>query len=646
MEGDAEMRHPITFVSATLALAVSASVWAQDRAGDAQLADLTSLSLEALMNIQVTSVSQVAEPLSAAPAAIQVINAEDIRRSGARNLPEVLRLATGLQVAQIDNRSWAITARGFNNSLADKLEVRLDGRSLYTPLFSGVLWEMQDPLLQDIERIEVIRGPGAEVWGANAVNGVINIVTKSAAQTPGTYLSLHAGNELEHHVSVREGLDLGTLGAWRVYAQSREHDTSQSGSAGVTSVDGLRVASAGLRGDLSLSVRDSLMLSLNAQDAEAGTRQSRSGDTESLTGVDLIARWTRIYSDRSDLRVQLSADHFRRDIPGFYGETRRQVDLDLRHRWQASSRHELIWGGAWRVSADHIRNSDAVIFDPSRRRLQTASLFLRDRISLADDLTLTLGSRFEHNDYTGFEYQPTARLSWQLDPKHTLWSTLSRATRSPNRVDRDYNIPSADPQGISLVGNTKFQSERAQVAELGWRQRFSDRLSLDMVGFYADYDRLRGITFLDAQSVAVSNEGRGHGYGAEISAIWVPHEDVRVWLGYTYLHIDFGAYPGSTDITIAGANEQDPAHAVNLRVAWDLSRRISTDLQWRFVDELEDPGVPSYLELDLNLAYKWTPQLHFELAGRNLLDRHHPEFNDGRGANLERAIHAGVVWEF
>lgn len=601
--------------------------------------DLTYLSLEDLLNIQVTSVSRVAESISGAAASIQVVTAEDISRSGARNLPEALQLITGVQIARIDARQYAITTRGFNGSIADKLEVRLDGRSLYTALFSGVLWEAQDPPLEDIDRIEVIRGPGASLWGANAVNGVINIVTKSAADTHGGHLTLSGGDERRYHLLARHGLELGERGDLRVYAQTRKIDASVQAD-GSESRDAREISSAGLRADLSLNARDQLMLSLNGQDTRYDNASVAPDMRETVRGLDLIARFTRRYSADSDVQLQFNYDRLLRNIPGQFGEQRDQFDVDLRHRWAPGKTHELIWGAGFRRSMDDIRNSDIIIFDPASSSLDTFNVFLQDRIRLSETLTLTLGSKFEHNDYTGFEYQPSARISWLLSDSQTLWAALSRASRSPNRVDRDLAVPS-----VGLIVNDSFESERAKVAEFGWRGRLGAKLSLDLSTFYAEYDKLRGFAFTPQGENFLSNEGAGRSYGAEFTAVWALQPNLRLWLGYTYLNVDFAAYPGSQDFNIAISNQNDPRHQAQVRLVWDPTPRWRAHAQLRYVGPLLDPGTKAYTELDLHLSYALRPNLQLELTGRNLLDRSHPEFNDGSGANIERAISAGIRWD-
>ncbi len=616
---------------------------AAGRAEPSQLAalpeDLTRLSLEDLLNIQVTSVSRVAEDMSDAPAAIRVLTSSDIARSGARNLPELLQLISGVQVARINGRSWAVASRGFNASTSDKLEVRLDGRTLYTPLFSGVVWELQDPPLDSIDRIEVIRGPGASLWGANAVNGVINIISKPANETLGSSLLLRAGDELKRQVYARQGQDFGAAGAWRIYAQTRA--TGPSGMpqpAGWN--DSHEISSAGIRGDLSLSPRDELMVSANIQDAEMGV-ESTPSRPETMRAGDLILRWNRRQSEHSDFQLQFNLDKSWRHAPTSFGEERTQIDLEFRHRQQLG-RHELVWGVGARRSMDQIENGVAIFFDPANSDLDTYNVFLQDRLPLGEQLNLTLGSKFEHNEYTGLEIQPSLRLSWRPGPQRMFWAAISRAARSPNRLDRDLGVIL---EGPDFVTNDRFEAERAVVGELGWRQRLSADLSLEMSSHYADYDLLRGVSIRDADSFVVSNNGHGRGYGAELDLLWAPQANWRLWLGYTYLNLRYGPYADRLDITIESGNETDPQQQVKMRGSWDIRPRLQLNGQFRWVDRLPDRGTPDYAELNLYLTYSLRPTLQLQLGGRNLLDAEHPEFGTTAESQAQREVFAGLRWE-
>lgn len=607
--------------------------------------DLTELSIEQLLDIQVTSVARTEQNLFTAPAAIDVITHRDLMRSGAQNLPQALRMATGLQVAQINGRQWAIAARGFNSGLSDKLEVRLNGRTLYTPLFSGVIWEFLDQPLDDIERIEVIRGPGAALWGANAMNGVINIVTRSAQESGGSRVAVGGGSSRLYRSYARHTMQVGEQGAVRVFVQSQSWDNTENGTM-AESRDERDIHSGGMQADLSLSERDDLLVTLDGTTTDMGSSQAREGESETMQGAALVTRWTRKFNPQSDVQLQLSADYFDRDIPGHFGEIRRQAELDVKHRWQPAPGHDLVWGLGARRSSDDIRNSAAVIFEPASRNLDYFNLYAQDRIALSGDLELTAGARLEHNDYTGVEFQPNLRLGWQLGERQFLWSALAQASRAPNRVDRDFVVPGPEPGTFVVVANDSFESEIARVAELGWRSRPLDNLTVSLTAFYADYDDLRGIGFNADGDPVVGNEGEGHSIGGELSLSWQPVSNIEMHLGYSYLDLEFHPSKGSQDPSIEAANENDPTHQANLRVIWDVSPKLTGFAHLRFVDALPDLQTPAYTQLDMEWQYRLTDGISIAVGGRNLLDREHPEFNDGSQALVERSGHVELRWDF
>lgn len=632
----------IGFASALCLNGVSTPVQASEWASLPD--DLTRLSLEELLDIQVTSVSLTEERWSEAAAAVQVITAQDIRNSGAQDLPGVLRLATGLHVAQINGRSWAITARGLNSSLADKMEVRLDGRSLYTPLFSGVLWEAQMPALETIDRIEIIRGPGASLWGANAVNGVINIVSKAAYATRGALVSVAAGNELEHSAYLRYGLSLGKGSSLRLNLQTQSWDSTRDPNQ-TSGNDAREQQAAGLRWDWESTGPDSVFVSLNRRELETGSAVILPGAREAIDGTDLTARWTRTLARGGDIQVQASYEDSSRLMPGWYAEQRQQWELDFRHHRPLDDAHEVVWGVSWRRSVDELDNqSSSFNFTPSERALDTRGLFGQWRWRTPVGPILTLGTKLEYTDYTDLEVQPTLRLAWKAG-ENQYWASLSRATRVPNRVDRDYFLTPPQGQGLVLVGNQDFESERALVGEWGWRRQFAPRVNLDLTLFYADYTGLRGVSPVGGGAFKVANAGSGRTFGSEMSLVWSPLADVRVWFSHTYLDVKFAADPSSGDFTIAGANEQDPRHQILARAEWAPNARWQLNTAWRHVGKLDDLNTPAYTEADLRLAYRPSAPWELSLVGRNLLNTAHPEFSDESGAQAEREVYLGVTWE-
>ena len=430
------------------------------------------MSLEELLEINVTSVSRKPEKLSQVASAIQVITNEEIRRAGATNIPEALRLAPNLQVAQVGAHQWAISARGFNSTTANKLLVLVDGRSVYTPLFSGVFWDIQDILLEDVERIEVISGPGGTVWGANAVNGVINIITKGASETRGAYAEAGVGTTPNAFAGARYGGAMGTHAAFRVYGQYFDRDNEVYAN-GDDATDSWRMGQGGLRLDAQTSKRDALMVKA---DGYGGNENVATGGTSTVSGGNLTTRWTRDLSPQSGLSLQVYFDHTQLSNPepasqfspaGTLKDRLDSYDIDFEHHLAVGSRNQLVWGLGYRFTHDVVDNSRPLAFVPSHLDHSLVSGFVQDELALRKDLFLTLGTKLEHNDYTGYEFEPTARLRWILTPTQMVWGAVSRAVRMPSRVDRDLSQPSEFP--VILVGSDDFESETLIAYELGYR---------------------------------------------------------------------------------------------------------------------------------------------------------------------------------
>ena len=420
----------------------------------ARVDDLASLSLESLMNIDVVSVSKRSEPLQQSPAAVFVLDGSTIIRSGVKSIPEALRLIPGLQVARLDSHTYAITARGFNSTVADKLEVLMDGRSLYTPLYSGVFWDSQDTLMDDIARIEVIRGPGAALWGANAVNGVVNIVTKTAADTQGGLQQYGGGGEFEGFAAWRYGGKVAELGHYRVYAKTT-HYTAQELAGPGDAGDAGQNDQLGFRTDLSINERDTLTLQ---GDLYKGiTENPATSKAEFANGHNLISRWKRRYDDHSDTEVQFIYEQLRRNNRNNFAGDRNIYDLDIKQRFAAGERQNFVIGGGYHVTDDDIENllPALIKFVPNARKDQTLDLFVQDQIELIKNkLHLTLGAKYEKNDYSGEEFQPSARVSYIVNDRNTAWGAVSRAVRIPNRLDHTIDIYS----GL-LIGDRQFRSE-------------------------------------------------------------------------------------------------------------------------------------------------------------------------------------------
>src|SRR6266446_877925 len=448
---------------------------------------LKQLSLEELFDLEVTSVSQKPEPVSKTAAAVHVVTSDDIRRTGALSIPEALRYVPGVEVARVDSRSYAITARGFNGTTANKLLVLIDGRSVYTPLYSGVFWDAQDAFMEDIEQIEVIRGPGATVWGANAVNGVINVISKSAANTQGFLVTGGAGNMERGFAGARYGGALGPRAFFRVYAKAFDRGPSKL-PHGQDAGDASRMHQGGLRADWTPTTADGV--TVQGDFYGSGIDRRSAGPTD-ISGSNGLARWTRAFSGHSSLQLQGYYDRTKREIASTLNEALDTYDLTLNHHLAPAARHDVVWGLGFPLTDDDVRNSSALLaFLPPRLTQRLYTGFVQDEIALeADRLYLTMGSKVEHNSYTGFEYQPSLRLAWMPKPEQTLWAAASRAVRAPSRIDRDFFVPAQPP--YFLVGDSTFQSEVLYAYELGYKSRPLTDLTASISTFYNVYDKLR-----------------------------------------------------------------------------------------------------------------------------------------------------------
>jgi iron complex outermembrane recepter protein len=606
---------------------------------------LKKLSVEQLMNIEITSVSKRPEKLSETASGIQVITREDIRRSGATRLPEALRLASNLEVAQVDSRQWAISARGFSSTTANKLLVLIDGRTIYTPLYSGVFWDVQDTLLEDIERIEVISGPGAALWGANAVNGVINIITRAAKDSHGIFLEGGGGSELRGFGAIRYGGALASNLHFRAYGKYFDRDSTVLPN-GLDGTNDWHMGQGGFRLDWDVSKADLVTLQGDLYD---GRIAQPAGNDIAVSGGNVIGRWSHTISDDSDFKLQLYCDRTQRNIPGTFAENLDTYDVDFQHRFSQGKRHDIIWGLGYRLIEDDVRNSTALAFLPPRVSRQWFSAFGQDEIALVRDrLHLTLGTKVEHNDYTGYEFQPSGRLAWKLSLRQTVWAAISRAVRTPSRIDRELFAPSAPP--FLLAGGPNFDSEDLLAYELGYRVQPHPRLSLSAAAYYNVYDNLRSLESLGSAAafpIVIGNGQKGESYGAEFTADYRVKEWWQLRVGYTDLQIHIRPKPGSTDTTFGSTESNDPNHQFFLRSSLDLPWHFELDPAFRYVSRIANQSVPAYGELDLHLAWRPTPKLEFSIVGQNLLHSHHAEFgNPAARQEIERGVYGKVLWRF
>lgn len=611
-----------------------------------QPATLKALSIEELMNVEVTSVSKRPERLFEAASAIQVITREDIRRSGAASIPEALRLAPNLEVAQIDARQWAISARGFNSTTSNKLLVLIDGRNVYTPLYAGVFWDVQDTLLDDIDRIEVISGPGATVWGANAVNGVINIITKKAKDTQGFLLKGGGGTELRGLGAVRYGGHVRNLD-FRFYGKYSDHNRSVT-PVGADANDDWHTGQIGFRTEIQASRTDVVTLQ---GDIYSGRAMQMPARDIGLGGGNLMGRWERSLSENSDLKLQFYYDRTNRRVPATFAEGLDTFDLDLQHRFGLGERHDVVWGVAYRLIEDDIVNYPALAFLPPHVSRQWFSAFAQNEFAIVKDrLHATFGIKIEHNDYTGFELQPTARLIWRINTQQSLWGAISRAVRTPSRIDREFFVPDRPP--FLLSGNSNFIAENVIAYELGYRTQLPRRFSLSLASYYNDYDHLRSLERLSPAQpaplpVVIGNGVRGKSYGAELAVDYQLREGLRLGAGYSPLKMRFSRKPGSTDPNPGVSEAHDPDHRFLFRGSVDLPGRLEFDPTFRYVSRIANQNLPGYVELDSRLGWRPTPRLDLSLVGRNLLHRRHAEFGAiASRREIERSVGLKAVWSF
>ena len=633
-------------------LALVAASLAAASAGAAEVQpEYVELTFAELSEIRITSVSKKPERLADAAASVYVITADDLRRSGAANLPEALRLAPNLQVAQTNAYGYSISARGFNSSSANKLLVLIDGRSVYTPLFAGVFWDVQDVLLEDVERIEIISGPGGTLWGTNAVNGVINIITRSAAETQGVLASAAGGNRRQDG-AVRYGATLDNGVAYRLYAKYSNLNHNETAS-GLAVDDAAYRTQVGFRADWA-GAADRLSLQANAYGGASGQPPpgviSVSGTNVALglisvSGANVVARWERALAGGGSVSLQSYFDRTRREVVPSFSEALDIIDTQFQHTLAPLGRHALVWGASYRHSKDELINSSFFAFLPASLEQKWSSVFAQDEIRLLDALHLTLGARVEHNDYTGTEVLPNLRLAWRPAPEHTLWSAVSRAVRAPSRFDIDVYVPSKPP--FLLDGGAQVRSELATVYEVGYRGQAAAALSYSLTVFHTDYDYLRtqDIAPNGRQFIFTSNM-EGSTTGVEMWGTWQANAAWRLHAGLTALRERLHLKPGSNDTTSVAGAGRDPAHQWMLRSSHDLPGQGQLDLSLRRVAALSAPVVPAYYALDMRYAWKPTPNWELSVAGRNL-NGSHGEFNPlATRSEIPRSIYVEVAARF
>jgi iron complex outermembrane recepter protein len=641
--------------------------------------DLSSLSLESLSSIQITSVSRKEQKLTEAAGAIFVISSEDIRRSGMSNVAELLRTVPGVDVAEIDANKWAITTRGFNERFADKMLVLLDGRTLYTPLSSGVNWDVQETMLEDVERIEVIRGPGATLWGANAVNGVVNIITKKAKDTQGGLVRGKIADQDRTAGAVRYGGAVGSKGYYRAFAKYFDQDGSRVPFGGVAP-DGWHSLLGGFRTDWALSDKTNVTIQGDLYRGRVG--QTVPGllslsppfsevyiDKTITAGGDVLGRWTRT-SEHLDTTVLGYFDLANRDQTSLLGEFRHTFDLELEQRYHPVPRHDIIWGADFRYSADRTVGSLNISFNPRSRSTQLYGIFGQDEIALVPGkLKLTLGSKLEHNYYSGIALQPNARMIWIPSEQTSMWMAISRASESSSRTDADIRVnedPQQDANGnitlISHFGTPHLLPENVVAYELGSRFQANSALTFDVATFYNHYTNRHtdepGAPFVEDDPLPahlvlptyVESDIRGETHGLELLAKAHPMSMWDLSASYTLFEIHLRQSASSMDFTTAKESEgSSPRHEFQIHSLLNLPHKVEFDSAIYYVSPLVGPGIKAYTRFDLGVG--WHPNSAFEIraGGRNLVQAEHYEFNSGDQVQAEpvrRSAYLKATWRF
>jgi iron complex outermembrane recepter protein len=651
--------------------------------------DFTSLSIEELMNYEITSVSKKPQKLAETAAAVFVITQEDIRRSGFTTLPDLLRMVPGMQVAKSDPGDYAVSARGFLGEFANKLLVLVDGRSIYSPLFSGVFWDFHDMLLDTIERIEVIRGPGATMWGSNAVNGVINIITKHSRDTAGAFATATVGTTDEWYAAVRYGGSIGSTANYSMYIKQTRFGTVDNRLQ-----DEPAYSRAGVRVDWEPTDRDAFTFTGGFYSGRETARTVRPlirrTPEEVLikgrgvpSGHHLLGRWTHAYDGGAETSVQVYYDAFRhrarrtaydrrfRDNADLGRDAARMdtFDLDVQHRLASRGRHEIIAGAGFRLTRDYKRDRNVFYtLRPKTRYTHIYSGFVQDDITLLPEvLTVTVGAKFEYNSYTNGEIQPTARLLWRPTRRQSVWAAVSRAVRIPARIERDGHVRLGTlPRGamrpvrskglIVWGGADSFDAEQLTACELGYRVSLTDTLSLDTAAFLNVYRDLRTLepgpvvrrTGYPLLTLTSANKMDGKTYGLESAANWQARPWWRLQAAFTWLQMNLDAKTGSRAARSTVDEKLSPSTQVSVRSLMDISRKLELDTGLYFVDDIPGLDIRRYANLTVRLGWKPIPSCELSLIGQNLLDRTHNEFSDEiyqRAENrVRRTFYGRITW--
>ena len=652
-------------------LIISSSVQADD------IKELKAMSLEQLANMEVSIASRTPQSIEKTAAAVFVITSEDIRRSSATDIPELLRMVPGINVAQIDGSHWAVSSRGFNGRFANKLLVLIDGRAVYSPQFSGVYWNAQDTLLEDVERIEVIRGPGASVWGSNAVNGVINIITRSAEDTQGNLLSVSAGDPKAARIGLRHGGAINNDIDYRVYAKFRKNNKFSDTRTNKAN-DDWKSRRMGFRVDGLLTADDDFTVQGDVYKNRASETtlypdpllgQKQYPQTLDDQGGNILARWKHSLDNADQTILQIYYDYQNRDETD---DKRHTIDLDFQYHFAPMGQHKLTMGVGYRRNKDDINGVPNYLnYIPEKETQENYNAFIQDEIQINERWLFTIGSKFEDNEYTNTEIQPSARLLWQPKDKHALWMAVSKASRTPSRAETSLlghqefvpaNPPTLPvPVQITGIGNPEQKSESLIAYEVGYRFHVADQFSFDISGFYNDYSDLRTIearqlnyahfpSYLE-QLYYFDNNGKGHSWGTEIAVDWRWTENARLQMAYSYLEMDLKKDNGSTDVSLDAAEKSSPKQQLSLRLDYDPATNWETDLWLRYTDDVYASGdMPDYWTLDARLAWLVNKKLTLSLVGQNIFDSSQKEYRDElrmiESTEVPRGFYARAVWKF
>jgi iron complex outermembrane receptor protein len=669
------------FIGLIVFLAVTGALAQGVTATNSSLSALADMDITNLFNIKVSIVSPNAPAtIPQTPAAVSVVSAKDIERSGARNYPEALRLVPGMDVAQVDSSQWAVSSRGFNDVFANKLLVMQDGRSIYTPLFSGVFWDVQGALLEDIDHIEVVRGPGATVWGANAMNGVINIISKNAADTQGLLVDGGGGAGERGFAGARYGGPINSNAFYRVYATYQNHDSTVLAN-GDDASNSWQMARAGFRTDWDPTDRNSFTFQgdgyagwvnqvFDEFDPASPSLTSTNGEVMKVSGADALSRWTHTFSDTSNFKLQMYYDYTARFAGNLFDEQRHTFDLDFKHQFALGTWNNVDWGLGYRITDDQEGDNQTISFYNDSEAINLYSAFAQDELTIVPGhLSLTLGSKFEENDYTGFDVQPGARLLWTPTEHQTFWASVSRAVRTPSRAEETVVLNQAVPTGFpppfayaqgTLLGTNTFKNENMIAYEAGYRSEPIKNLSIDADAYWNHYDDLRSQAQLSPTLYYLANNIHGNAYGCELSATWRVLDWWRLQPSYSCLKsvLHANAANGYVDDYSVGLDEgASPENQFMIRSSMDLPHDIRFDTGLRFVDKLEFPQagaptvtVPNYFELDARLAWHINKNWDVAVIGQNMLHDRHTEFEPTyvhtQATEIPRSVFAQVTYQF